>query len=201
MTSAERRFPASSKLEECPGGSFVEDIDDRVAAERRELLHLPFERAGEVAGERQEPLDVRAREIGDRDQVATLGPARRQELVTDQREPVDGVRSRVDQAEPFFSHRASLSRRRAGRGRPRRPRRAAPGCARLSQSEGSCRRSRAGWAARGGPGRRDTRAVHGPAGRIRRASRSPRGSCGPCRGRRRRGRTSALRAGTRAASP
>ena len=63
---------------------------------------------------------------------------------------------------------------------------------------GSCRRSRGGSAARGGRGRRGRRAGRARGGRSRTAPRSRRGSCGPCRGRRRRGCRSSPRAGSRA---
>ena len=129
---------------------------------------------------REQPLDVVAREVGDRDQVAPRRRARRAQVVGDDAD---------------LRHREPPRRDRAGRGRPRRPRRAAPGSARRARSAGSCRRSRGGSAARGGRGRRGRRAGRARGGRSRTAPRSRRGSCGPCRGRRRRGRTVAPSSG------
>ena len=51
----------------------VEDVDDRLAAQRRQLFQLPLERPLEVARGAKQPLDVLAFEVADRDQV----PARR----------------------------------------------------------------------------------------------------------------------------
>ena len=52
--------------------------------EGRQLLHLALERAPEGPGEREQPLDVLLREVGDRDQVPALEAPRREELVAEQ---------------------------------------------------------------------------------------------------------------------
>src|SRR5215207_4783205 len=67
-----------------PRGGLVEEIDDGAAAESRQLLHLALERAGKGPREREQPLDVPALEVRNRDQVAASRPVWRQELVTDQ---------------------------------------------------------------------------------------------------------------------
>jgi hypothetical protein len=55
-----RREPLRCELEarRRAGRRFVENVDDRAAAQRRELLHLALERASEAAGRRQQALDV-----------------------------------------------------------------------------------------------------------------------------------------------
>ena len=47
----------------------VEDVDDEPAAQRRELLHLPLERALEASRSAEQALDVVAGQVGDRDQM------------------------------------------------------------------------------------------------------------------------------------
>ena len=73
ITSAESRFAASSKLDDVR----VEDSKKMFTTVRPrsvgQLLHLALERALEAACGREQPLDVVARQVGDRDQV----PARR----------------------------------------------------------------------------------------------------------------------------
>ena len=49
ITSAERRFAASSKLSRRPGGRLEEEVDDRAAAQRRQLLHLALQRPLEAS--------------------------------------------------------------------------------------------------------------------------------------------------------
>ena len=151
ITSAESRFAASSKLRRRARRGLEEEVDDRPAAERRQLLHLALERALEDARGREQPRDVVASEVADRDQV----PARRR---VGRREQVVADELNASLAPP---------RGRAGRGRPRRSRRAAPGRARRARWAGSCRRSRGGSGARGGRGRRRRRAGRGRAGRSR----------------------------------
>src|SRR5262249_59805059 len=51
----------------------VEDVDDGLAAQGRQLLQLPLERALEAARGGEQPLDVLTLEVADRDQM----PARR----------------------------------------------------------------------------------------------------------------------------
>src|SRR6185312_191295 len=62
-----------------------EHVHDRAALERRELLHLALERGGEGARQREQPLDVVLRQIGDRDEMPPPGAAWREQLVSDQR--------------------------------------------------------------------------------------------------------------------
>ena len=73
IASAESRFAASSKLDERAGRGLEEEVDDGAAAQRRQLLHLALERRLERARGAEHPLDVVARQVGDREQV----PARR----------------------------------------------------------------------------------------------------------------------------
>jgi hypothetical protein len=67
-----------------PRRGFVEDVDHGAALERRQFLHLAFERGGEGPREREQSLDVVLRQVGDRDEMPSLGAAGRQELVPDQ---------------------------------------------------------------------------------------------------------------------
>ena len=168
--------PLRGELEARRGArrGLVEEVDDE-AALAASAASSPRARArARTCARAEQALDVVAVEVGDREQVAARRRPGRAQLVADD----DGS----------SSSRLLLRRGdRAGRRRPRPPRRAAPGCARRARSAGSCRRSRGGSAARGGRGRRGRRAGRAPGGRSRRAPRSRRGSCGPCRGRRRRG--------------
>src|SRR5207253_10501260 len=98
-----------------PRGGLVEEVHDRAAAKRRELLHLPLEAALEAPRRGEQPLDVVAREVADRDQVPPRRRAGREQIL-----PHDA----------YLSHRTPLrSSRSAAPGRPRPPRGAAPGCA------------------------------------------------------------------------
>src|SRR5262249_18071626 len=60
------------------GGRLEEQVDDRAAAQGRELLHLPLQRVLEAVCSREQPLDVLAREVLDREQVP---PGRTKEVV------------------------------------------------------------------------------------------------------------------------
>ena len=70
-TSALRRLAASSKLELVRVLGLVEEVDDRAAAERRDLLDLAARDLGEGLGPVEDALDRGAVEIVDRDQVAS----------------------------------------------------------------------------------------------------------------------------------
>ena len=69
ITSAESRFAASSKLDDVR----VEDSKKRLTTVRPRsvgsFFTSPLERAREGAREREQPLDVLPRQVGDRDQV------------------------------------------------------------------------------------------------------------------------------------
>ena len=62
----------------------VEEVDDELALERRELLHLAVERRRERARGAEQALDVVAREVGDRDEVALRRRAGRLQVVGDE---------------------------------------------------------------------------------------------------------------------
>src|SRR5207247_8656447 len=117
------------------GRRLVEDVDDEPALERRELLHLPFERPLECPRRRQQTLEVVARDVLDRDEVARRWFFGWTEVL-----PHD----------VNLSQGGSLLQAtgRARCDRLRRSRRAAPGCARGVRSAGSCRRNRGGSADR-----------------------------------------------------
>ena len=172
-----------------PGRGLVEEVHDRAAAQRRQLLHLALERAGERArrargGARRPRASRSAIEIRWR----RGGLPRRQELVAKRavgRRPWahslwGDEQDTVDLVDLDELHLDAL----AARGRQV-----------LSDVVGADRKLAV---AAVDEARRAGRARDG---RSRRAPRSRRGPCGRCRGRRRRGRTSSPRAGSRAASP
>ncbi len=68
-----RREALGSELEarERARGGLVEEVHDGSPAQRRELLQLAVERGGQRFGGLEDPLDVRALEVGDREEVAT----------------------------------------------------------------------------------------------------------------------------------
>ena len=170
------REPLRGELEarRRPRRRLEEEVDDRAAAERRQLLHVALERARERAGEREEPLDVLPGQVGDRDQV----PARPSSSAAGARRGAGDGRlpsassllrgwdeqDAVDLVDLDELHLDALVAARSG---------------------GSCRRSRGGSGARGGRGRRARRAGRARDGRTRRGPRSRRGSSARCRGRRR----------------
>src|SRR5262249_40558595 len=62
----------------------VEEIDDELALERRELLHLAVERRSERARGAEHALDVVAREVSDGDEMALRRRPRRMQVVRDE---------------------------------------------------------------------------------------------------------------------
>ncbi len=71
-----------------PRRGLVEEVDDGAAAQRRQLLHVALERACERPREGEQTLDVLAGEVGDRDEMPARRPARRQQLVAEERADV-----------------------------------------------------------------------------------------------------------------
>ena len=135
-----------------PRRGLVEEVDDRAAAQCRQLLHVAVERPRQGAGSVEDPFDVLAHEIGHGQQMTAWRPRRRTGWI----------------GESDVRHRSPLRVRGSAALRPPRPPpRAGPARVRRARSAGSCRRSRVGSEARDGRGQRVRRAGRKPGARSR----------------------------------
>ena len=137
------REPLGGRLERDPGAGAVleEQVHDRAAAQRGQLLDRPVGQRPELLGGLQDQLGVRAGQVPGAQQVAVHRAS--SSSVERSVEPVGRARRA-----PGDGH--GVERRRTPR--------AAPRPSRPARSAGSCRRSRRGSAARGGRGRPAPRA-------------------------------------------